>query len=265
MTLKIDERALMKRLERKLDDDRLRQGVQTLAGDRFFLAHFLASVSQGEGMGENANAVGTMYQPLEGAGHEELAARIADLERQASDARRHRKQTIDAAQALFPEYFDRGRYRYEAGLPGALYYRTALAANRARLKERDRYTRLSFYLTTSFGYEIMVAMLYRLVADAVRVSSQFGEVRGRVARLLEGILDQETAHLGIPDQHNALLETPRRGLSERSCAMLDALEELEAEDYEAMAVLCVDQMVVLTGGWADKRRARAEIEASAAA
>jgi hypothetical protein len=255
MGIELDEHALRNALEPLLEEPRFRQGVQNLVNDPFFLAYFLASVSQGEALGEKA--VGLI-------GQEELARRIHDLERQEREERSHKERTIEAAQALFPDYFPDGRYRYQAALHGAPYYVTVLEQNRERLKRAGRYSRLTLYLTTTFGYEIMVMLLYGAVAEAVRGSRLPVPVRERIAAVLRSILDEEATHLGVIEQHNALLATPREGLSERARALLDSLAPLEADDYRVPAELAVRQVVATTSRYAEPERYRAEIESSAA-
>ena len=196
-------------------------------------------------------------------GHEELTQRIRELKRQEDEERGHKERTLDAAQALFPELFDDGRYRYRGSLMGRPYYQAVLEANRARLKARDRYSRLNLYLTTTFAYEIMVLLLYRAVADAVRRSSLPAAIHERVRSVLEGILSEEETHVGVVDQHNALLASARQELSPEACGMLDALEKLTVEDYVYPTELAVNQIVTMMGRYADPACYRAEIEAGA--
>lgn len=96
MTLRLDEEELRRKLEPLLDDTDFRAGVANVASDPFFLAFFLASVSEGEGLGESAVAL---------IGQDELAKRIRDLERQEREERGHKERSLDAARALFPDYF----------------------------------------------------------------------------------------------------------------------------------------------------------------
>jgi hypothetical protein len=195
VTFQLDEGALRRKLAPRLNDPRFRGGLANLASDPFFVAYFLMSVSQGEGLGEAA--VGLIRQ-------EELAALIHGLTRQEDEERGHKEGTRDAALELFPDLFDGDRYRYDAGLSGLPYYVTVLETNRVRLKQRDCYTRLSLYLTTTFGYEVMVVLLYDAVARAVATSTLPPKVRDRVVSVLRGILAEEETHLGVADQHAAL-------------------------------------------------------------
>ncbi len=256
MTLPLNEGELSDRLELLLDDAACRDGISNLANDPFFLAFFLVSVSQGEGLGEAAVAL---------IGQDELAQRIRDLKKQQDEERGHKERSLDIAQALFPEFFEDGLYRYTHALMGQPYYLSVLEANRARLKARDCYSRLNLYLTTTFAYEIMVLLLYHTVADAVKRSSLPAVVRERVGSVLEGILSEEETHVGVVDQHNALLASAREGLSPDASAMLDALGKLELEDYVQPTELAVRQIVAMMQRYADPAQYRADIEAGAVA
>lgn len=253
MNLALDESALCGELEPLLDDDRCRQGIANLAGDPFFVAFFLASVSQGEGLGESAVAL---------IGQEELARRIRDLKKQELEERGHKEQTIEVAVALFPEYFEDGRYLYEKALQGTPYYVEVLEENRRRLKEIGRYSRLNLYMTTTFAYEVMVMLLYRAVADAIERSALPEGPRARVVDVIERILGEEETHLSVVDQHNALLAVTRSELSEAAASMLDVLGELEAEDYRFPAERAVRQVVAMMRRYADAAAYRTEIEST---
>jgi hypothetical protein len=253
MTLSLDEAALCRELAPLLDDPEFRRGVTNLAADPFFVAFFLASVSQGEGLGEHAVAL---------IGQEELARRIQDLKRQELEERGHKEQTLAAAVELFPEHFENGVYRHAAALQGATYYVAVLEENRQRLKRLGRYSRLNLYMTTTFAYEVMVMLLYRAVADAIARSDLAPAVRTRVVSVIERILGEEETHLGVVDQHNALLDAARGSLSGEAAAMLDALAELEVEDYRFPAERAVRQVVATTRRYADAAGYRAEIEAA---
>jgi hypothetical protein len=253
VTLSLDESALCEELAPLLDDAVFRRGIANLAGDPFFVAFFLASVSQGEGLGEAAVAL---------IGQEELARRIWDLKRQELEERGHKEQTLEVARALFPEYFDGDRYRHEKALQGTPYYVEVLEENRRRLKDIGRYSRLNLYMTTTFAYEVMVMLLYRAVADAIARSDLPEAVRTRVGDVIEHILGEEETHLGVVDQHNALLAAPRPGLSDAAASMLDALGELEEEDYRFPAERAVRQVVAMMSRYADAAAYRAEIESA---
>lgn len=254
MTLALDESALCRDLAVLLEEPDFRRGVENLAGDPFFVAFFLASVSQGEGLGEHAVAL---------IGQEELARRIEDLKKQELEERGHKELTIDAAAELFPEYFENGVYRYEKSLTGATYYVEVLEENRQRLKTLGRYSRLNLYMTTTFAYEVMVLLLYSAVARAIRNSPLPAPVRERVAGVIDRILSEEETHLGVVEQHNALLAAPRSDLSEEAVTMLDALRALDAEDYRFPAERAVRQVVRMTERYADAERYRAEIQSGA--
>jgi hypothetical protein len=260
VTVELDEGALQRELEPLLDDPTFREGIEQLTRDPFFVTYFLVSVSQGEALGEKAVAL---------IGQEELARLIHDLERQEREERSHKEQTLEVARELFPEYFVGDRYRFGEALDGRPYYVAVLEANRRRLKELGRYSRLNLYLTTTFAYEIMVMLLYGSVAEAMGRSamgrsSLARETRGRVEAVLRGILDEEATHLGVIDQHNALLEAPRAALSEEVCSLLDSLAKLSADDYRRPAEHAVRQVVAMMQRYADPDRQRSEIEAGAA-
>lgn len=254
MTIRVDEQSLLAELSPLLETEGCRAGLRNLAADPFFVAFFLASVSQGEGLGESA--VGMI-------GQEELAARIRDLDKQEREERGHKERTIDAARELFPEWFDGGAYRYPDALQGRAYYVDVLERNRERLDAEGRYSRLNLYLTTTFAYEIMVLLLYRAVADAVRESPLPPALRERVAGLIDGILAEEEEHVGVVDQHAALLESPRQGLSPRALDLLDRLSEMTAKDYRQPAELAVQAVASMMERYVDPAAYRAEIEASA--
>lgn len=255
MRIDLDDARVLAELAPLLDAPGCAQGLENLANDPFFVAFFLVSVSQGEGLGEAA--VGMI-------GQEELAARIRDLDKQESEERGHKEQTIDAARALFPEYFREGEYLYRERLQGMPYYVAVLEAVRARLKETGRYSRLNMYLTTTFGYEIMVLLLYAQVSEGVARSGLPETVRERIVDVIGGIVAEEETHVGVVDQHNALLAGPREGLSAEACRMLDALEALSAEDYWFAADLAVRQVAEMMEKYADAPAYRAEIEAAGA-
>jgi hypothetical protein len=256
VTIHLDEQALLSELAPLLEAERCREGLRNLAGDPFFVAFFLASVSQGEGLGESA--VGMI-------GQEELAARIRDLDKQEREERAHKERTIDVARALFPQWFDDGAYRYPEALQGRAYYVRVLERNRERLTAEGRYSRLNLYLTTTFAYEIMVLLLYSAVAEALRRSPLPAAIRERVAGVIDGILAEEEEHVGVVGQHAALLETPRAGLSQRACELLDRLETMTVADYRLPAEMAVQAVVSMMERYGDPVAYRAEIEAGVAA
>ncbi|MAE96778.1 MAG: hypothetical protein CL910_19185 [Deltaproteobacteria bacterium] len=253
MTVAVDEGALLAELAPLLETEACQLGLRNLSSDPFFVAFFLASVSQGEGLG--AAAVGMI-------GQDELAARIRNLDVQEREEREHEERTIDAARSLFPEWFDDAGYRYPEALQGKAYYVEVLERNRERLKEGGRYSRLNLYLTTTFAYEIMVLLLYRAVADAVRSSPLPPEVRERVACMIDAILEEEQGHVGIVRQHQALLETPREGLSDEALGLLDTLAKMSADDYRQPAELAVRHVVSMMECYADAERYRERIQST---
>lgn len=254
MKLQLDQQELCARLAPLLERPEFERGVRSLAADPFFVAHFLVSVSQGEGLGEAAVAM---------IGQEELAALIQGLAKQLEEERGHKEQTIEVARELFPQWFDGDDYRFEGSLDGRPYYLAILEGNRARLKRKDRYSRLCLYLTTTFGYEIMVVLLYSAIADAVAGSPLEPRIRSRVERVLRSILAEEETHLGVLDQHAALLAADRASLSDAARRMLDVLDRLELEDYEAPARDAVEQVVAMMSRYGDASARRAEIERGA--
>jgi hypothetical protein len=250
----LDVHALRRGFESQLDEPAFRAGVENMANDPFLVAFFLVSVSQGEGLGEAAVAM---------IGREEVAKLIRDLERQQAEEAGHKQQTIDAARELFPEFFDDGRYRYEGALEGVTYYRAVLKANRDHLKKKRRYSRLNLYLTTTLGYEVMTLLLYEAVAQAVESSSLPPATRDRVVAVLERILAEEETHLGVVEQHEALLKAPRMLFSDETRTLLELLDELELDDYRFAANLAVEQVIEMMSRYADSASYRERIEARA--
>lgn len=257
MTITLDEAALRQKLSSYLEADVVRQGLREMTQDPFLLAFFLMSVSEGEAMGEaGVSAI------LE----EELAGLLRHLERQQREEAGHKELSLDLARELFPEYFDAGAYRYASQLTGREYYLTVLRENRQHLKERRAYSRLNLYLTTTLGYEIMVALYYQAVIDAVERSASLpAAVREPVAAQLRRILAEEETHLGIADQHNRLREADRSGLGARTLELLERLDALTPADYAWAAELSMQRVVEMIGRYAAGDRYRAEIEASAPA
>jgi hypothetical protein len=250
VAFRTSEEEIRARLAPLLDDPTVRRGIEVLATDPFFTAFFLTSVSQGEGLGAAA---------VSAIGDEEIAARLHDLARQEAEERGHEARSLSAARRLFPEYFDDGAYRFADSLQGRPYYVTVLEANRERLKSCGRYSRLNQYLTTTFGYEVMVVLLYRAAAEAFRRAT--GPHGAEIATLLDGILDEEETHLGILEQHQALLELDRAALSPAAAQAVDGLGLLSDDDYAFAAELAVRQVVDMMSRYAEPAAYRAEIEA----
>jgi hypothetical protein len=250
MTLVLDEDAVRDRLRPLTETASFRGAVAGIVGDRVPLSIFLTGVSLGEGLGEAGVAA---------IGEEDIAALMHDLRRQRLEEHGHMEGTRLAVRELFPEHFDGDRYRFADRLLGTDYYFAVREANRARLRARDRSSRLNLYLTTSFGYEIMVGLLYGAVLEALPRSPLPAPLVEQVAFVLTVILRQEETHLGIVAQHNALLAADRGGLSAAATAMLDRLARLEAEDYEWIAELAVQEIVRVIAIYGEPARLRAHL------
>jgi hypothetical protein len=255
MMLTLDEEAVRARLRPLTEVSRFTRAVERLADDRTLLSIFLMGVSLGEGLGEAGVAA---------IGEDEIAARMHDLQRQKLEEHGHMEGTRLIVHELFPEHFDGDRYRWAERLIGTEYYFAVREANRTRLRAADRYSRLNLYLTTSFGYEIMVGLLYGAVLEALARSSLPRVLTDRVAFVLTVILRQEETHLGIVEQHNALLATDRGALSASAVATLDRLALLTAEDYEWVAELAVREIVRTTAIYGEPERLRAHLTGAGA-
>ena len=255
MTIELDEDAIRDKVAHYMEEPRVVQGIREMLSDRFLLAFFLMSVSEGEAMGEAGVAA---------IREEEVARLVADIERQQQEEAGHKQLSLDLARSLFPEYFGRnGYYRYQDQLTGRGYYLRVLQQNRDRLRERGRYSRLNLYLTTTFGYEIMVGLYYGAVVDAIESSPLPAEIRRSLAAQLRRILAEEDTHLAIATQHNALLRADRSKLSERTVSLLGDLAKLSEEDYEWAADLSMREVVGLIGDYARGPAFRSEIQAAA--
>lgn len=250
----LDESALRAKLAHYLEADVVRQGLREMAADPFLLAFFLMSVSEGEAMGEAG--VGAILE-------EDLSALLRELERQQKEEAGHKQLSQDLARELFPAYFDAdGSYRYAAKLSGREYYIAVLQQNRQHLKDRGAYSRLNLYLTTTLGYEIMVALYYQAVIDAVKASPLPPAIRERVAAQLQRILAEEETHLGIGAQHEQLRLADRSGLAPRTAELIDRLDSLREEDYAFAAELSMRKIVEMAGRYAAGASYRAEIESA---
>ena len=256
MSIDLSEIGTRHRLAHFMDEPIVVRGIQAMVSDRFLLAFFLMSVSEGEAMGEAGVAA---------IREEEIAQLIQDIERQERDEAGHKQLSLDLARELFPEFFDDGRYRYADRLSGREYYVTVLQRNRERLQERDAYSRLNLYLTTTFGYEVMVGLYYRAVLEAVEASDLPDAMRERLAGQLRQILEEEDTHLEIATQHDALLAADRSRLSPRTVELLECLERLTADDYEHAAELSMRQIVQTVSRYAEGARYRAQLESGVAA
>ncbi|MDJ0850664.1 MAG: hypothetical protein QNK04_20005 [Myxococcota bacterium] len=255
MSVRLDEESLRTKLAVLLEGPEVKRGLQQTVGDPFLLAFFLMSVSEGEAMGEAGVAA---------IREEEIARLIHDIDRQEREEGGHKEGTLDLARELFPEYFDQGEYRYRAQLTGREYYVGVLQENRQRLKERGVYSRLNLYLTTTFGYEVMVVLYYGAMIAAVEASELPGEVRRRVAVELRRILAEEETHLEIEEQHNRLLEADRSRLGPRAVELLDALGGLTDADYHEAAELSVREVAKMIARYATGAEYRRAIESAVA-
>ena len=256
MAIDLDETEVRERLRPLARDPPFLRAVENVTADPLFLSLFLMGVSFGEALGEKG---------VTAIREDEVARQMHDLERQRLEEHGHAVGTRLIVEELFPQHFDAGRYRYEGSLFNREYYFTVREENRRRLKERGRYSRLNLYLTTSFGYEVMVELLYGAVLEALGRSPLPLRIRERVELVLTMILRQEETHLAIVEQHNRLLATERSGLSPQGAATLDALTLLEAEDYEWTADLAVREIVRAVAPYADAATARAYVDSAQAA
>jgi hypothetical protein len=233
--LAFDEIGIRERLRPLIDAPEFRRGLDAMTNDPVLLAVFLMGVSQGEALGEAG--VATIRQ-------DEIARLLHDLRRQELEEHGHHAGTRMIVRDLFPELFAGDRFLHEDALNAAAYYFGVLQANRVRLRARGRYTRLNLYLTTTFGYEVMVQLLYGAVIDALRRATRLpSRVAEEVIVVLTMILRQEETHLAMVEQHNALLAADRAALSADAGALLDALGRLTEEDYEWTAELAVREVV----------------------
>jgi hypothetical protein len=253
--IQLDEEATREKVAHYMDEPAVVGGIRTMVADPFLLAFFLMCVSEGEAMGEAGVAA---------IREEEIAQLIHDIERQEREEAGHKELSRNLAQRLFPELFEAGEYRYRDQLTGRDYYLAVLRENRQRMKERGSYSRLNLYLTTTFGYEIMVGFYYGAVIEAVAASDLPPRLKDPIVAQLRRILDEEETHLEIATQHNALLEADRSGLSPRTVELLEGLETLTADDYEWAAERSMKEIVRVIGRYADGPGFRAEIEGAAA-
>lgn len=191
---------------------------------------------------------------------EEIARLIHDIDRQEREERGHKEGSLELARDLFPEYFDGGEYRWADQLTGRDYYVGVLQQNRQRLKERGLYSRLNLYLTTTFGYEVMVVLYYGAAIEAVKAAGLPGDIERRIVAELRRILAEEETHLELEEQHNSLLVANRSQLGPRAVELLEALEPLGADDYHWAAELAMREIVRMIGRYAAGPDFRREIE-----
>ncbi len=257
MTIILDEDAVRERLRPVIETPEYALGLQNLTNYRLMLAIFLMGAAEGERLGEAG--VAAIRQ-------EELARLIHNLRQQELEEHGHGESARMLAEEFFPEYFaDDGSFLYDHVRTGAPYYLKVREINRARLKERGVYSRLNMYMTTSFGYEIMVQLLYGSLIEAVQRSTLPKDIVGRVEFVLTAILAQEETHLEMVGQHNTLLEADRSTLSPEACEALDMLGKLTAEDYEWIADVAVQEIVPTIVRYADADAFHAMADAGAPA
>jgi hypothetical protein len=238
----LDERAVRDALAPCLDDAGFVRALQNLVSDRLCLSLFLMGVSYGEGLGEAGVAAIAL---------DDVASLIHDLRRQQLEEHGHMTGTRLVVEELFPEHFAGGTYRYEHAVFGREYYLTVREANRARLRALDRYSRLNLFLTTSFGYEVMVDLLYGAVLGALARSPLPPPLVERVGFVLTMILRQEQTHVDLMTQHEALLAADRTRLSPAAVDALDRLARLTADDYRWAAQRAVEEIVPTMRAYAD--------------
>lgn len=255
MTIELSEEATRARFAHTMHEPQVVRGIQAKIHDRFLLAYFLMSVSEGEAMGEAGVA---------SIREEEIARLIHDIERQQREEAGHKQLSFDLARELFPEFFDDGGYRWADRLNGREYYVTVLQANRDHLKERGAYSKLNLYLTTTFGYEIMVGLYYGAVLDAIAASDLEPALKDPLVARLRRILDEEDTHLEIATQHNHLLAADRKRLTPRTIELLDALEKLTVDDYEWAAELSMKHIVKSIERYVDGTLYPPELDSGAA-
>ena len=236
----VDETGLRARLRAVIDDARLQKAIGNLTADPLLLSLFLVAAAHGEGLAEAGVAA---------IGEPEIAALLSPA---ASEA------TKLVVQDLFPEFFDHGQYRYE-DVVGRDYYFTLRETNRRRLRERGRYSPLNLHLTTTFGYAVMVELVYGAVMDALARSPLPRPLTERAAAGLGTILRRDGNGPTIVARHNGLLAAPRDGLAASAREALRLLDRLTALDYESAADLAVREVVAAYAPWEDVEAARRRI------
>jgi hypothetical protein len=234
VTITVDERAVVEALRPVTRDEVFRRSLATMILDPRSRALFLVGLSRGEALGEAGVAA---------IGQEEVAALLHDLERQRLEEHGHSEGAWLLAHELCPEHFRGDEFRLQESVGGTAYYFKVREANRTRLRRLDRYSRLNLYLTTSFGYEVMVELLFDSVLDAVAGSTLSREEADRIRFVLGVIRAQEETHLGLVAQHNALLGVDRTCLGPGAVDMLERLERIEDRDYLWAAEMAVREIV----------------------
>jgi len=236
----LDETGLRARLAALIDDARLQKAIVNLTADALLLSLFLVAAAHGEGVAEAGVAA---------IGEPEIAAGLGPASTEATKL---------AVQDLFPEFFDHGQYRYE-DVVGRDYYFTVREANRRRLRERGRYSSLNLHLTTTFGYGVMVELVYGAVMDALKRSPLPRPLAERAAAGLGTIRRRDGDGATILARHDALLTAPRDGLATSAREALRLLERLTARDYEWAADLAVREVIAAYAPWEDVEAARRRI------
>jgi len=236
----LDEAGLRARLRALIDDARLQKAIANLTADPLLLSLFLVAAAHGEGLAEAG--VAAICEPA-------IAALLGPAATEATKL---------AVQDLFPEFFDHGQYRYE-DVVGRDYYFALREANRRRLRERGRYSPLNLHLTTTFGYAVMVELVYGAVIDALARSPLGRSLTARAAAGLETILRRDGNGATLLARHDALLAAPRDGLTASAREALRLLERLTALDYEWAAELAVREVVAAYAPWEDVEAARRRI------
>jgi len=256
MLLTIDEKALCLSFRPLFEDPVFRRGLDNIANDPMLLSLFLMGTSLGEGLGE---------QGVAKIAGEDVSALLHNLQRQRLEEHGHMDSTRIIAEELFPEHFVDGRYLYAAAVVGPDYYLAVREANRARLREIGKYSRFNLYLTTSFGYEIMVELFFPAVIEAVKRSRLPRPICERVEFVLTAILRQEETHLGFIEQHNALLKVDRSAVSRDAAETLEKLALLDDRDYLFTAELAVRKIIETYRGFADAQAIRSRAMESSGA
>ena len=234
MPISIDEHTVLDGLRHYAKDAGLERSMARVVSDHVCLSLFLVGLSRGESLGE---------QGVAAISEEEISRLIEGLEVQRLEEHGHSEGALMLARELCPEDFEDGSYRYEASVGGTAYYFKIRELNRARLKKLGKYSRLNLYLTTSFGYEIMVELLFGTLLKALDDSPMPPEAVERIRFVVSVILSQEEEHAGLVAEHNLLLAADRNGLGERALAMIESLGAVEDADYLWTAELSVREIV----------------------